>query len=207
MDPGTSSFAVAVVKTKLVEGKLRFKVEGTSMLDPQRLVNDMRDLRTQAQTFLEYVKPMMESGPVDAFIIERFQARGGKGPTIESISSMIAALAITYPDIPVVTFITAGVWKNAYNLFGDLKELYEDHKELRRDKTIPHIEIHQLDACLMALYQASKHYDVKPFDYLTSLEIELKMLRVLDSSKPITVLPERLPKIKKVKKKAKRKAK
>lgn len=198
MDPGTSSFAVSVVEVKVGE-KLSFRVEGSSMLDPQRLVNDMKDLRNQLNTFVEYLTPLM-SEQFDGFIIERFQARGNKGPTIECVSAMLSALVHNFQHIPDVTCITAGVWKNAYNLFGDLKETYEDHKDYRRDKSIPHIEIHQLDACLMGMYAASKLEGLKPFDFIRSTDIERRMMRRLDAAPSLPQLPERLPKPTKKKK-------
>lgn len=192
MDPGTASFAVSVVTIEL-EPKLRFKVEGSSMLDPQRLVSDMKDLRNQLQTFVEYLTPLL-SEHFDIFIIERFQARGNKGPTIECVSSMLSALCLTFPHIPIVNCVTAGVWKNAYNLFGDLKETYEDHKQHSKDKSMPHIKIHQLDACLMAFYAAAKAQDLKPFDFLTDTERERKFMEKLDRAPSLPQIPPPLPK-------------
>lgn len=209
MDPGTSNYAAAVIRTKLTAGRMQYKVEGTSMLDPQLLLSDMKIMREALHSFVEYIRPLMEDGEYDAIIIERFQARGGKGPTIESVSCMLAAIGMCFPNVPVMHCVTAGVWKNAYNLFGDLKETYEDHKSYRKDnKELPHIEIHQLDACLMGLYMASKLYALKPFDFITSTSVERKLMRKLDSSPSIKALPERLPKKRKEKRgKAKRKAK
>lgn len=193
MDPGTSNYAAAIIQTKYDGEKIRFKVEGTSMLDPQRLLSDMKAMRESLHTFVDYIRPMFDE-PFDAIIIERFQARGGKGPTIESVSCMIAAIGMAFPETPIMHCVTAGVWKNAYNLFGDLKETYEDHKDHCKDKRLPHIAIHQLDACLMGLYMASKIYGTKPFSFITSTEVERKLMRKLDSAPSIAVLPERLPK-------------
>lgn len=186
MDPGTRMFALAVIKAKDVDGALRYKVEGSNMLEAGKILKDMTKMQVGVNRFLDYIGPTIESGITD-IVIERFQARGNKGPTIECICCMIGAIAARYPHINMVTY-TAATWKNAYNRVSDLKELYEDHKGLRKDKTLPHIQIHQLDATLMGLYHAAKHYNIKPFEFITDLKEEQKVLRKLDASPVVQTL-------------------
>lgn len=209
MDPGTANFAVAIMLISYVDGVFRFKCEGTAMLDKNRLLKDMKTMRDSLMIFKGYVQPLFSHGKFDAFTAERFQARGGKGPTIESVNCMLGCMANMSVDaeIPDADFITAGVWKNDFNRNGDLKEMYEDHKELRRDKTRPHIQIHQLDACLLGIYRACKILGIKPFSFITSREKEAKLLKILDSAPELRCLPAPTPKVRRTPKKRKAKPK
>lgn len=180
MDPGTAKFAVASTRILLDDG-LKFKVEGTAMLSPKKIHKNMVTCRESLNDFLDYVDPILKQD-YDVFVVERFQSRGGKGPTIESINTMIGAMMTRIPHIKHAVCYTAGTWKNAFNLFGDLKEMYEDHKVLRRDKSQSHIEIHELDATLMAFYAAAKVSKIKPFEFITDRKKEHRFLIKLDSS-------------------------
>ena len=206
MDPGTANFAVSIMRISYVDGVFRFKCEGSAMLDGQRLLKDMKTMRTSLKVFEDYVQPLFDQD-YDAFVAERFQARGGKGPTIESVNCMLGRMAGMSAHIEHGDFITAGVWKNEFNRFGDLKEMYADHKELRRDKTRPHIQIHQLDACLLGIYIACKIIGIRPFSFLTSRAKEAKLLSSLDGAPELKCLQAPLPKVRKVKRKSKAKAK
>lgn len=206
MDPGTANFAVAIMLISYVDGVFRFKCEGTAMLDKNRLLKDMKTMRTSLATFEEYVQPLFAQD-YDAFVAERFQARGGKGPTIESVNCMLGRMAGMSAHVPQADFITAGVWKNEFNRNGDLKEMYEDHKELRRDKTRPHIQIHQLDACLLGIYTACKILKIKPFSFITSRTKEAKLLQILDSAPELRCLPPPTSKVRRTPKKRKAKPK
>lgn len=183
MDPGTKNFAVSKIAAKEVDGKVRFKLLGSSMLSPKMILSDMKSVQEGVRAFYDHVAPLMEDAT--DLVIERFQARGNKGPTIECISSMIGALAYGL-ELPVTAY-TAATWKNAYNRVGDLKETYEDHKELRRDKTVNHIQIHQLDATLMAMYHAYKHYNATPYSQFSGIQNERKMIRTIDQMSALTL--------------------
>lgn len=186
MDPGTRNFALSVIKAKAVDGQLKYRVEGSSMLNTKNILHDMKTMQASIHRFLDYLDPVLSSGVTD-IVIERFQARGNKGPTIESICCMIGALAARYPHIQMTAY-TAATWKNAYNRVSDLKELYEDHKDLRKDKSTSHIQIHQLDATLMGLYHAAKHYSLTPYQFITDLKTEKEVLARLDSVQPLQTL-------------------
>lgn len=184
MDPGTTNFAVAASRIELGD-KTRFKLEGTAMLNKKLIHKDMVNCRASLNAFLDYMDPLLQQD-FDCFVVERFQARGGKGPTIESINTMLGAMFTRVPHIPNVVCYTAGTWKNAFNLFGDLKEMYEDHKDLRKDKSTSHIQIHELDASLMAFYAAGKVTKTKPFDFITNRDKEYKLLQRLDAAPKLT---------------------
>lgn len=206
MDPGTANFAVSIMRVRYEKGKFQFKCEGTTMLDNQRLLKDMKTMRASLYQFEEYVQPLFDQ-EYDAFVAERFQARGGKGPTIESVNCMLGRMAGMSAHIPTADFFTAGVWKNEFNRNADLKEMYEDHKELRRDKTKTHVTIHQIDSMLLGLYQACKLLGIKPFSFIKTRQQEAKLLEILDSAPTITCLPAPLPKVRKAPKKRKGKCK
>lgn len=203
MDPGTSNFAVSIMRIRYSNGKFAFKCEGTAMLDPQRLLKDMKTMRTSLSTFEEYVQPLFSLGEYDAFVAERFQARGGKGPTIESVNCMLGRMAGMSADIRQADFITAGVWKNEFNRHADLKEMYLDLAELRKEKR-GRIAIHQLDSMLLGIYTACKILCIKPFSFLTNRAKESKLLSILADAPALTCLAATLPKVKKAKRKAKK---
>lgn len=198
MDPGTSNYAAAIMRIRFNEGSFQFKCEGTSMLDKKYLLKDMKTMRASIGIFGEYVDPLFQED-YDAFVAERFQSRGGKGPTIESVNCMLGYMAHRSRHIPRADFITAGVWKNEFNRHGDLKEMYEDHKELRKDKTRPHIQIHQLDAQLLGIYEACKILGIKPFSFITSRAKEAKLLEKLDSAAQLIQLPQTVVRLQKPK--------
>ena len=195
MDPGTSNFAASIMRIQYNEGSFAFKGEGSSMLDKKLLLKDMKTMRKSLHGFEQYVQPLFNDGHFDAFVAERFQARGGKGPTIESVNCMLGRMAgmSTDAEIETADFITAGVWKNEFNRHGDLKEMYADHKEMRKDKTVQHIQIHQLDACLLGIYQACKMLKIKPFAFITSRAKEAKLLELLDRIPFLAALPDQKP--------------
>jgi hypothetical protein len=180
LDPGTRSFAVSVMNIRFKES-VSFKCEGTAMLPGKVIHKNMIDIRPSLNKFLDYMDPLV-SQDFDAFVVERYQSRGGKGPTIESINTMIGALIPRLGHIPYVKCYLAGTWKNAFNRFGFLNEMYEDHKVLRTDKSKSHIQIHELDASLMAFYVASKQQNVKPFEFIRNRNVEHRLLTLLDGA-------------------------
>ncbi|AGS82039.1 Holliday junction resolvase [Pseudomonas phage PaBG] len=199
MDPGTSNFAVSIMRLRWANNRFQFKCEGTTMLDPQRLLKDMKTMRSSLNTFRDYVQPLFEVENLDAFVAERFQARGGKGPTIESVNCMLGCMAQQSNHIKNADFITAGVWKNEFNRYADLKEMYLDLADLRKEK-LTKIAIHQLDSMLLGIYVGCKLLGVRPFSFIDTREKEAKLLKALSSAPPINFLPAHLPKQKKTKK-------
>lgn len=183
MDPGTANFAVSVLHVRYDKDGFRFKVIGTAMLDPKKLLKDIKIAHDQLGVFVEYVRPLFKLR-LDAFIAERFQSRGGKGPTIESVNMMLGAMDCLARDAEIesVSYCTAGVWKNEFNRNGDLKEMYLDLAEARKDKYRPHVKIHQLDSELLGLYKACQLCDLKPFSFIKSRKHESRLLGKLDSA-------------------------
>jgi len=203
MDPGTSNFAVSIMRVRYTDGRFQFKCEGSAMLDPQRLLKDMKTMRLSLFTFRDYVQPLFDQA-YHGFVAERFQARGGKGPTIESVNCMLGCMAQQSAHIAECHFITAGVWKNEFNRHADLKEMYLDLAELRKEKK-GSIAIHQLDSMLLGIYIACKLIGIKPFEFVNTREKEAKLLRSLVDAPTLTCLPANLPKVRRVRKKRRQK--
>lgn len=143
LDPGTTNFGLSILN---VNGK-KVKIEGSKTV--KHRVTDMKDPLAQ---YKAYKKELRELGAFDLVVAERFQARGNKGPTIECISVMLAALLEMYPGKTV--FLTASTWKNRVNRVFDLKEFYEDLKQEQVDVRPVSLRktVHELDSSLMGLY-------------------------------------------------------
>lgn len=143
LDPGTTNYGLSILN---VDGK-KLHLEGSKTV--KNMVKDMKD---PLPKYLAYKKELKDLGAFDLVVAERFQARGNKGPTVESISVMLAALLELYPKRTM--FLTASTWKNRVNRVFDLKAFYEDLKQaqvsvrpISERKTI-----HELDSSLMGLY-------------------------------------------------------
>lgn len=167
VDPGSKNFAASVLQVREDGEDLRIKVLCTKLVHntvhkPMNLVEELRAFQAEIYS-LEFTH-----GPFDLVVAERFQSRGLKGTTIESINMMLGALAIMYPCLELYT---ASTWKNSFNRAmesrnGDkaLNELYEDHKQMV--KPVPKAErrtIHELDSSLMGIYHSCKKFGVDPF--------------------------------------------
>lgn len=177
MDPGTSNYAASVLRVASDDTRMKVKVVGTRLVEntvkvPADLVPELRSYISEIR-YLEHLY-----GPFDLVVAERFQSRGLKGTTIEAINMMLGALAVTYPEL---TIYTASTWKNAFNRKLDpfnLKDLYDDLKELV--KPIPKAErstVHELDCSLMGIYHACKELG---FDTFHMFDTESKVTSFLN---------------------------
>lgn len=88
----------------------------------------------------------------DIWTVERFQARGLKGKTVECVSLMNGVLAAMARRNKIsYTMITAAQWKNRVNAFDNLDKIYTEVS------LPPHI----VDAVFISTYRALQHYDLK----------------------------------------------
>lgn len=155
-DPGKVNFALSVVDvTNKVE------IVGTRMCaNPVQHLH--LDVVAESQAFLAELEYLNDNyGPFDGLCFERFQSRGLKGNTVETISLMLGLIVVfaAKHNIPVM-FITASQWKNAFNKTMDLKGLYADYK--LTSKKSPKA-IHEFDASLQGLYFFYKTKNIVPF--------------------------------------------
>lgn len=179
IDPGTSNFAIADTLYDFSNG-FKFKILGTAMLPSQYILKDMKCANEELAKFRSFIRPVLKQS-YDEFAFERFQARGGKGTTIESINIMAGYLMYRMRKTSQGCYL-ASTWKNAYNRHGDLGEMYEDLKVLRSDRSVPHKTIHELDALLIGMYHVSKNNGLTPFEFISSIKKEQKLLQIFDRS-------------------------
>lgn len=166
LDPGTSNFAASVLRIGEREGKLKVRCIGSTMVPCT--IKKPAEAGQEHQAFVQWIRDVSrDHGPFDLVVAERFQSRGHKGNTIESINMMLGILAYLYKDR--LTLYTASTWKNSFNrALGykeALKDVYEEHAHLNRD--VPKADrhtIHELDCTLMAVYHAAKHFNLVPFE-------------------------------------------
>ena len=160
-DPGSKNFAISVIEGALVEGKVKIRLHGTTMLPEEaRLFDLTKDIQIPLGNYRNVLRNLArEYGSPAAVCFERFQTRGILGKTIECISMMNAVPPLIFGKADV-RVITAATWKNRINRFIDLKASYKEYKltrvaSLKRD--------HELDACLIGIYMIHKHFDVPDF--------------------------------------------
>lgn len=177
MDPGTTNYAWSVMRVGIIKGKFRIKLIASGIL--QNPIREPLKVMEQAEAYEEEILSIEDTyGPFDAIIMERFQTRGLKGKTIESIGFMIGRMTACFD----LTLYTAATWKNAFNRVNDLKDLYEDLKDQEQPtKKSRRFTIHELDCTLMGIYHGCKHFDVVAFETLTKMKTMAKFLRVASS--------------------------
>jgi len=182
MDPGTANYGVSISDMIVKDGELKVKVLGTQMLE--RPIKNPMSIKTEGRAFVSNIYHLEHLyGPFDLVCAERFQSRGLKGLSIESINMMIGKLHDIYPNI---VLYTAGTWKNAFNRVNkdcSLNDTYDMLKVLSKPKSpkIRH-QVHELDCTLMAQYHVAKQFDLIPFANLEGEARIISFLRHLDKS-------------------------
>lgn len=170
-DPGKTNYAVAVVKGKVVRGKLRLRVIFNNMVS--NTVKQLTDGTVLKQEIKAYLVETFQYGAAhkpNLFIAERFMTRGLKGPTIEMIGIMLGAFVSRLP-VPYA-LVGASTWKNEMKRRGlDLKEMYK----------LARVTPHQLDAVLMAVYQLIKSMGVPRYN--------LDRDRIIQAAEAASALP------------------
>lgn len=170
-DPGVSNFAWSVVE---VRRPFAAKVVASGMLyNTVKTFSD--DLQRDVADFLSEVTSLFTTYKPDHFIMERFQARGMKGTTIELVNLMLGAFLSWLTERQFsfkhrVKLITASQWKNEWNRNSDLDKIY------KRTSVVPH----QVDAVGIALYGAYYWFKDKPFANIKKLES--KIVKEIDST-------------------------
>jgi len=179
MDPGTTNFAASIIRVASVGESLKTQVIGTRLVT--NTIKVPGDLVREARAFRAEIFSLESShGPFDLVVAERFQSRGLKGLTIESINMMLGVLATMFDSF---TVYTAATWKNAFNRKFNLKELYEIQKQLNKPiKKSERRTVHELDCTLMGLFHACKHLGYDPFSQIEDNDKLLKFLNHFDNS-------------------------
>lgn len=171
-DMGTKNYAVTQIEAWVRDGKMKFRVIGTKMMEC--LIHDVKVAQNECALFVKEYKALP---PADFIAAERYQSRpgGSTGSTVEAISMMLGVMMMIHPDTPI-EYYTAATWKNAFNrTAADLKSMYEDLKDYKDFGIV----IHQIDSFLIALYHAAKVLGVPPYDYIKSFRDEERLFKVL----------------------------
>jgi Holliday junction resolvasome RuvABC endonuclease subunit len=179
-DPGISNFGVGVIVipknlhkrviikevveiesalrnlTNQIQIKKPNAAEKAKIKSKKMTKNDLKKFEPVQESMLKFynaVADFFDLHNPDVVVIERFQARGLGGTTIEAISMMIAIIAMQCisRDIKFYT-CTAAEWKNTANKHIVLDSLYPVFK-----KTLSN---HVIDGSMMALIIASKHNNI-----------------------------------------------
>jgi Holliday junction resolvasome RuvABC endonuclease subunit len=125
IDPGTTNAAWSASEYDRKTKKYKLLASG-------KLINTLHDLTTQVDVQLaaysSEVRALLTNYKVDALCMERYQARGMKGTTIELVNLMIGATlaeARRTGRVKIFRTIPASQWKNAWNRIGDLEAYYQ----------------------------------------------------------------------------------
>jgi hypothetical protein len=169
MDPGSANFAITVIKFDPDSGRKK-TLYTSKIVNPIKnlTANPVRNKNRRGKSALERDEPTFEIGyqlfsdeiewlfeqyKITHVVGERFQARGMRGDTGETISMMLGiifSVAKRYGAKIITT--TAGVWKKAVEKVSGmtLPELYEYGKIKWR------LEPHYIDSALIALWHADR---------------------------------------------------
>lgn len=179
-DPGTSNFGMGVIRltpTNFVidsVGLIKSTVKNMTNQEQIKTPNKAEKERIKKKLitrkdlpsflpiqdrmlyFYNLISDLFDEEQPDVVVIERFQSRGLKGVTIESVTMMIATICLIClaRKVPFYTCV-ASEWKNKVNRDskGLLDSYYAHAKPLN-------IEPHEVDASLIALIIGGKYLEI-----------------------------------------------
>ena len=152
LDPGSRNFAYCV--TSIDENKFRFLEIGqisntivnlTALTrKSKKIVDESVDVMTPK--YIKSMSGLLTEYAIQEIVIERFQARGLKGSTIEAVSIMVGILmCIAHNRGLKIRLITAAQWKNQVNRIVTLNNSYGESHKLG-------FTPHETDASYMGIY-------------------------------------------------------
>lgn len=167
-DPGSKNYGYTCLDARVKEGKLKTKVHEIGMF--QRCINNLTSkpqkppksrrkkegmwapLQEQLPIFEHFWSGVLDEFKPDMFMVERYQARGGKGTTIECVSIMNGVIASLCLDRGIdFQMITAATWKNRVNAHISLEDSYKEVE----------FPDHMVDSSFIGMYGAVQYYDFK----------------------------------------------
>jgi hypothetical protein len=160
-DPVTKNFASALVSGTYTNGKLRFKIHGTRVME-RTVLSLVDEPANQMAQFIREVEDVISNAGLEpeALYMERFQSRGNGGTTIECINFMLGTMVYHFRDRCPVSLLTAATWKNRVNRYLILKEAYKAYGlQLKASPKTAH----ELDAVLIGMYGICRHFGVDDF--------------------------------------------
>lgn len=159
LDPGTENCAFSISNIEIEP--FRYKIVTHGMI--KNPIKDLNGLHLGDYTipFKREIRGLKEKYGVGHVTAERYMTRGHGGTTIEAVSLQLGIVASLFG--PDVCLIPAAVWKNAFNMVADLKELYADLAQYG-------IPTHRIDAVCIGLYGATMALDEPHFQMLKNIK-------------------------------------
>ena len=166
-DPGSKNYGFTCLTARVKNGYLKTHIHEIGMF--QRCINNLTakpakppksrrkkegmwaPLQEQLPIFEEFWAGVLDEFKPDIFMVERYQARGGKGTTIECVSIMNGIIASLCLDRNIeFMMITAATWKNRVNSQFDLEDSY-------KQVDFPD---HMVDSSFIGVYGAVQYFDI-----------------------------------------------
>ncbi len=169
IDAGTKNLGYSVIKARMFNGQLQFKVLACGACPCP--VNDMKAAGDLLPVFMHWVHTVRKTHDVQYMIGERFIVRPGgssAGISCEAISLMYGALLHRYKQL---TLTSAATWKNAVRRIGiDLKAWYKDKRYCGSN--------HELDATLQAIHEAHRIFGLQTSQYYATISVKSVSLAI-----------------------------
>lgn len=159
LDPGKNNFAFSVVELRTNPTRYRI-IEHGMIKSPVQSMNGL-DSGYELKVFAAEIRRLKKKHKIDYAVGERFMTRGNGGPLIEIISYMLGAVGTIFGT--ECCWLSAAIWKNAFNKRYDLKEFYEELKPYG-------IPTHRIDAISIGLYGTTLLLGVPHFEFLTNIK-------------------------------------
>ena len=161
VDPGERTYAYSIVDLKVVKGELRVKVLASEYVD-NTLVNLTHNDNQKIGKFIHErvdVELPRFGATIDALLdkhkpervgVERFQTRGNKGKTIETVSMMNALLLDRADSRKIYWYLyVAATWKNWIARLGGDKLFLDELYKIGDVRGLAH---HTVDTVCMTLW-------------------------------------------------------
>lgn len=138
-------------KTQKLKVKRRAKVDKNGKKKPTKFRPELPPLQIQLPKYYKTISGLFrDHGKPKAVHVERFQTRGVKSKSVETVSMMngVVATICMHRHTDFYTTI-AGTWKNLVNKHFDLEHLYKLAKEIG-------FTPHEVDAFMIAITRGGK---------------------------------------------------
>lgn len=169
IDPGSKNMGYGVVKGRIWDGGLQFKIPEVGMFH-NRVEKMNGNVRDDLKRFNRDLRSIVKRHKVDVIVAERYMNRGIRGNTGELVGIMLGAVAMC--SVQDVMFIPAAQWKNALNKNTSLPGLYSDSR----------LVAHAVDATCIGMYGVCHYLGYKPFEFAANKKQRSLFLKSMDGA-------------------------